>query len=178
MTHDTEASSDKQAAHATRAVKAELTADSRYVVIDGRRWRATDPRIPDPLRQELVNELMAARRLVPTDPESARPRVQDAKVALGERGDPWWQPSPHGQRVRLAAAMRALLRHRRPEATICPSDAARVVGGPAWRELMDTAREVAGELARQETVVVRQHGVDVDIATAVGPVRLARGRRW
>ena len=154
------------------------TADGRYLIVSGRRWRATDPAIPEKLRQELVNELMAARRLVRTDPDTARPRVQDAKVALGERGDPWWEPTPEGRRVRLAATMRALLRHRRPESTICPSDAARVVGGESWRELMDTARDVAAELSREGLIVVRQRGTDVDIETASGPVRLARGPKW
>ena len=156
----------------------ELTEDGRYIVVSGRRWRATDPAIPEALRQELVKELMSARRDVRTDPANARPRVQDAKVALGERGDPWWEPTPDGQRVRLAAAMRVLLRHRRPEATICPSDVARIVGGESWRDLMDVAREVAAELARDGVLVVRQHGEDVDIATAVGPIRLARGPDW
>ncbi|GHJ47226.1 hypothetical protein Cs7R123_45680 [Catellatospora sp. TT07R-123] len=153
-------------------------ADGRYLIVSGRRWRTTDPAIPGSLRQELVNELMAARRLVRGDPRPARRRVQDAKVALGERGDPWWAPTPDGQRVRLAAAMRALLCHRGPDATICPSDAARVAGGKAWHGLMDAAREVAGELSRQGILAVRQHGVDVDMAAAVGPVRLARGPRW
>lgn len=151
------------------------TADGRYIVVGGRRWRASDPAIPEPLRRELVAELMAARRAVRTDPESARPRVQDAKVALGERGDPWWEPTPAGQRTRLAAVMRTLLRHRRPEATICPSDAARVAGGEDWRSLMDTARGVAVELAAERVVVVRQHGRDVDPATVRGAIRLGRG---
>ena len=155
-----------------------MTPDGRYLIVSGRRWRATDPAIPEPLRQELVNELMAARRLVRSDPDTARPRVQDAKVALGERGDPWWEPTPDGRRVRLAAAMRALLRHRRPESTICPSDAARVAGGESWRDLMETAREVAAELAREGVIVVRQRGVDVDVTAAVGPIRLARGPAW
>lgn len=162
----------------TEPAPAERTADGRYIVVDGRRWRASDPAIPDALRQELVDELMAARRDVRSDPETARPRVQDAKVALGERGEPWWQPTPEGQRLRLAAAVRVLLRHRNPEATICPSDAARVAGGTSWRELMETAREVAAALVRDEVIVMRQHGTDVDPATATGPVRLARGRRW
>lgn len=155
-----------------------LTEDGHHIVVDGRRWRATDPAIPEALRVELVAELMAARRDVRADPAAARPRVHDAKVALGERGDPWWEPTPAGQRTRLASTMRALLRHRSPEATICPSDAARVVGGPDWRQLMDTARSVAAELSGRGIVVVRQHGVDVDLATAVGPVRLARGPAW
>ncbi len=155
-----------------------VTEDGRYLVVDGRRWRAADPAIPEALRAELVAELMSARRAVTADPSSARPRVQDAKVALGERGDPWWQPTPDGQRTRLAATMRALLRHRDPASTICPSDAARVVGGASWRELMDTARAVAAELTRQGTLVVRQHGELVDITEAVGAVRLARGRAF
>jgi uncharacterized protein DUF3253 len=162
----------------TESAGGELTADGRYFVVGGRRWRASDPAIPESLRQQLVAELMAARRDVRSDPETARPRVQDAKVALGERGEPWWDPTPEGQRLRLAAAMRALLRHRSTEATICPSDAARVVGGTSWSDLMDLARDVAQGLADDEVVVVRQHGMDVDLTTAVGPVRIARGRRW
>ena len=154
------------------------TADGRYLVVAGRRRRAPDPAVPASLRKEVLGELAVARRLAGSDPDGARPRVEDAEVALGERGDPWWEPAPGGQRVRLAAAMRALLWHRRPEATICPSDAARVAGGESWRELMEQAREVAAELARAGTVVVRQHGADVDVATAAGPVRLARGPRW
>ncbi len=31
----------------------EHTDDGRYVVIDGRRWRATDPAIPEARRDEL-----------------------------------------------------------------------------------------------------------------------------
>ena len=145
------------------------------MLIGGRRWRATDPDIPDSLRSELVAELMAARRDVRTDPAMARPRVNDAKVALGERGDPWWAPTPGGQRIRLAATMLTLLRHRPVEATICPSDAARVVGGNSWRALMDEARSVAIELAVQQVVVILQHGKEVDLANTVGPVRLGRG---
>ena len=162
----------------------ERTPDGRYLVIDGRRWRASDPHIPEPLRAELVDELMAARRAVRAAAgdevavRAARHRVQDAKVALGERGAPWWEPPGEGLDERLAAAVRALLRHRDPDKTICPSDAARVVGGTSWRALMDLAREVAQGLAGDGVIVIRQHGSDVDLATAVGPVRLARGRRW
>ncbi|MGC4938138.1 hypothetical protein [Kribbella sp. DT2] len=72
----------------------EKTEDGRYLIVSGRRWRAADPAIPESLRRELVSELMAARRLVRDDPEVARPRVQDAKVALGERGDPGGRPLP------------------------------------------------------------------------------------
>ncbi len=161
------------------------SADGRYLIINGRRWRASDPGIPANLRGELVNELMAARRAV-RDARSdetalglARNRVQDAKVALGERGQPWWEPpSEDGLGVRIAATIRALLRHREPESTICPSDAARVCGGPTWREAMDAARAVAAALAAAGVVEVRQHGRRVEAATGVGAIRLARGPRW
>ena len=74
------------------------TPDGRYVVIDGRRGRASDPGLPEERRQELVNELMAARRAVGAAKRAgdgaaeraARDRVHAAKVALGERGTPWW----------------------------------------------------------------------------------------
>jgi hypothetical protein len=155
------------------------TADGHYIVVAGRRWRATDPGIPEALRTELVEELMAARRAVRTDPEHARPRVHDAKLALGERGEPWWDPpTEEGLRTRLAAAMRTLLRHRGPDRTICPSDAARIAGGEGWRARMDAARAVATALHDQGVVEVRQKGERVDPRAARGPLRIARGPGW
>ncbi|MCT1607014.1 DUF3253 domain-containing protein [Nesterenkonia massiliensis] len=151
----------------------ERTPDGRYVVVDGRRWRASDPNIPERLQAELVKELMTARRLVKTRGDDVRFRVQDAKVALGERGEEWWEPTDQGRRTRLESVIRALLRHR-DGSTICPSDAARAVGGEDWRDLMDAAREVAGELAEQGQVRITQKGEDVDIH-ARGPIRLGAG---
>jgi hypothetical protein len=146
--------------------------DDRFLVVDGRRWRRSDPAIPDALRTELVSELMAARRAVRTDP-GARPRVQDAKVALGERGRPWWEPVDDAAvRERAAAAIRALLRHRAGR-TICPSDVARVIGGDRWRTATATVREVAAELAEAGEVVASQRGEPVSLRSARGPVRLA-----
>ena len=77
----------------------ERTPDGRYIVVDGRRWRASDPRLPEARRQELVNELMSARRAVGAAKRAgdaaaeaqARARVHAAKVALGERGPKWWE---------------------------------------------------------------------------------------
>jgi hypothetical protein len=85
-----------------------LTSDGRYVVIRGRRWRATDPLIPEEVAAELRRELMAARRDVGAalragDPEAeraARDRVHRAKVALGERGTPWWEQTDDERRTR------------------------------------------------------------------------------
>ena len=150
-------------------------------MVDGRRWRATDPGIPERLRAELVAELMSARRAVGAGEgvASAEVRVQDAKVALGERGEPWWEPaSQEGRAERLAAAMRALLRHRAPTSTICPSDAARVVAGDRFRSAMDDARQVAGRLRGAGVVVVTQGGEAVDPLIARGPLRIGRGPTW
>lgn len=149
----------------------ERTPDGRYVVVDGRRWRASDPGIPPTLRAELVAELMAARRLVRTDPATARPRVQDAKVALGERGEPWWEEcSAEGVRTRILAVLRTLLRHR-PGGTVCPSEVARVVGGENWRDLTRGVRELAFDLADDGVVAVLQKGSPVT-REARGPVRI------
>ncbi len=78
--------------------RVERTADGRHVLIDGRRWRATNPNLPEEERRRLVGELMKARRDVGAalragDEEAegeARKRVHAAKVALGERGPEWW----------------------------------------------------------------------------------------
>lgn len=83
----------------------ERTPDGRYVVIDGRRWRATDPDIPEDRQAELRSILMAWRREVRrtngTDEERAsRDGVQAAKVALGERGTPWWEQTDEERRAR------------------------------------------------------------------------------
>ena len=77
----------------------EYTPDGHYFIMDGRKWRATNPNLPEDLRQAWVNELMSARRAVGAatkakDKEAevaARARVQTAKEALGERGPKWWE---------------------------------------------------------------------------------------
>jgi hypothetical protein len=82
------------------------TEDGHFVVISGRRWRATDPAIPEEVAAVLRKVLMAARRDVGSalragqDPAPARARVQAAKVALGERGTPWWEQTLEERRQR------------------------------------------------------------------------------
>lgn len=86
----------------------EKTADGRYLVIDGRRWRATDPAIPEARRAELTRTLMAWRREVrrtkgtAAEP-AARAGVHATKVALGERGVPWWEQSDLERQARWSA---------------------------------------------------------------------------
>lgn len=65
----------------------------------GRLWRTTNPALPEPERQRVVNQLMDARRAVKDalasgdehDLRDARGDVDAAKVALGERGPVWWE---------------------------------------------------------------------------------------
>jgi hypothetical protein len=72
------------------------TPDQRYIIVRGRLWRASNPTLPEPIRQSLVNSLMQARRAVrlfKDDPKKlakARSLVNRAKVLLGERGLVWW----------------------------------------------------------------------------------------
>jgi hypothetical protein len=74
------------------------TPDGRYLVVRGRLWRCSDPGLDPARRQELVDELMTARRdkraaMAADDAdarEDARARVDRAKHELGERGPVWW----------------------------------------------------------------------------------------
>jgi hypothetical protein len=75
-----------------------VTPDGRYFVVRGRLWRRSDPDIPEPRRVRLVADLMRARRCVrkalgagdEIALRDARAAVDAAKLALGERGSPWW----------------------------------------------------------------------------------------
>ncbi|MDM4139361.1 MULTISPECIES: DUF3253 domain-containing protein [Mycobacterium] len=86
-----------------------------------------------------------------------------AEIALGD--------GPIGRR--LEAAIRALTEHRGPRSSICPSDAARALGGDDWRELMDDARESTRRLARSGEVEITQRGNAVDPdGDWSGPIRI------
>jgi hypothetical protein len=75
--------------------------------------------------------------------------------------------------TRLRAAILALARHRGPDSSICPSDAARAVGGEQWRDLMDDSRRSAVALARDGDVEITQRGEVVDPRqTPRGPIRI------
>jgi len=76
----------------------------------------------------------------------------------------------------LEAAILFLLAERGRDKTICPSEAAKAVGGQAtrrdWEGLMESARSAARRLVAQEQIVITQHGHIVDPATAKGAIRL------
>ena len=74
------------------------TPDGRYIIVRGRLWRATNPGLSPERRKRLTKALMQARRAVgivrragdKTALAEAGQAVDDAKVALGERGPVWW----------------------------------------------------------------------------------------
>ncbi|RKI29520.1 hypothetical protein D7Y27_40170 [Corallococcus sp. AB004] len=74
------------------------TPDGRYLVVDGRLWRRSNPALGPRQRELLVAALMRARADVGRAKRTkdaalerrARDRVHRAKVGLGERGAPWW----------------------------------------------------------------------------------------
>ncbi len=74
----------------------------------------------------------------------------------------------------LEASIRSLLDSRKGGATICPSEAAREVGGEDWRDLMEPARRAARRLVAAGDVEVTQGGKVVDPSTAKGPIRVRR----
>ena len=74
------------------------TPDGRYFVVKGRLWRCTNPALDEIVRKKWVKRLMDARRAVKDAKRAedevalkeARSQVDEAKVALGERGAVWW----------------------------------------------------------------------------------------
>jgi len=83
-------------------------------------------------------------------------------------------PADHA--AQLEAAILNLLEERGPGKTICPSEAAKMVGGTQhrsdWEPLMEPARAAARRLVAAGQIEITQHGRPVDAATARGPIRL------
>lgn len=72
---------------------------------------------------------------------------------------------------RLRAAILTLLAAR--AGSICPSEAARAVGGPQWRPLMEPTRSAARALAREGAVEITARGAVLDPdGQWRGPVRI------
>ena len=92
----------------------EHTADGRWIVVDGRRWRTADPDLPDDVRARLLHHLGVARSAVRTSRgdaaavAAARARAQLAKTGLGERGPAWWDQDDDERRTRWETALREL----------------------------------------------------------------------
>ena len=92
------------------------TDDERWLVIDGRRWRRSDPSLPAEVEERLKHHLGRGRSGVRTAKKSgddaavaaARHLVQTAKVGLGERGDPWWEQDGAARERRWTEALEEL----------------------------------------------------------------------
>ena len=90
--------------------------DARWLVIDGRRWRRTDPSLPDDVVESLKSHLGRARSAVKKAKASedqaalraARDRVQLAKTGLGERGPYWWEVDEADRLTQARDALRQL----------------------------------------------------------------------
>ena len=72
-----------------------VTPDGRYFLVKDRLWRCTNPALPRAQVERLKSDLGKARaavRAAKSDEEirQARTRVNEVKVALGERGPVWW----------------------------------------------------------------------------------------
>lgn len=97
-------------------VPPDRTPDGRWLVVDGRRWRATDPALPDDARARPQSHLGAARSAVRSAKragdadvlDAARRRVGEAEHVLGERGTPWWEQDDRARRRRWTDALTAL----------------------------------------------------------------------
>lgn len=74
----------------------------------------------------------------------------------------------------LERSILGLLAQRKMGATICPSEAARLVGGDDWRELMEPSRRAARRLVDAGEVEITQQGRVVDPSTAKGPIRIRK----
>ncbi|MCE3551069.1 hypothetical protein LWC33_06320 [Pseudonocardia sp. RS11V-5] len=92
------------------------TADGRWIVVRGRRWRGADPELPEEVRAALQHHLGKARAAVRTARAAddaaavreARRRVDLAKQGLGERGEPWWEQDAAARERRWTEALEAL----------------------------------------------------------------------
>ena len=90
--------------------------DDHFFVVDGRRWRRTDPAVPEETAAALRSHLGRGRNAVKQAKRSgddtalaaARHRNGLAKHGLGERGPVWWE-RPEADRVADAERARAEL---------------------------------------------------------------------
>jgi hypothetical protein len=94
----------------------ERTPDGRWILVDGRRWRAADPALPDDVRARPLHHLGVARSAVraargagdDAGLAAARARVGTAKRGLGERGPGWWDQDPAARQTRWETALAEL----------------------------------------------------------------------
>jgi hypothetical protein len=97
-------------------VNAAPESDDHWLVINGRRWRKTDPSLPDDVVAALKSHLGRGRSGVRVakgkdDADAvaaARNRTNLAKHGLGERGPKWWDETEGDRLTRAKDALRQL----------------------------------------------------------------------
>ena len=136
---------------------------------------------------------MAHRQRTPADSDPAQGRADKTCASCGRRiewrakwADNWESVKycstacrAHGVTatdLRLEESITTLLSARATDATICPSEAAKAVGGEGWNELMEPARRAARRMVARGELQITQGGAVVDPSTAKGPIRLRRPR--
>lgn len=78
------------------------------------------------------------------------------------------------QGVATEQAILDLLGSRKAGASICPSEAARLLHPDHWRDHMEDVRSAARRLAATGILEITQGGSPVDPSTAKGPIRLRK----
>ncbi|MBG6240042.1 hypothetical protein IWX78_003033 [Mycetocola sp. CAN_C7] len=104
--------------------------DARWLVINGRRWRRTDPFLPADVVEQLTSHLgrgrsgvRSAKRAGDADAiAAARERVGFAKAGLGERGPYWWDERESDRLARALDALQALDALDSGDAERCPPE--------------------------------------------------------
>jgi hypothetical protein len=77
--------------------------------------------------------------------------------------------------VAIEQVIFGLLDARGPGKTICPSEAARALGGDAgFRPLMQPVRDAARDMVARGQLEITQRGIVVDPEHVRGPIRLRR----
>ncbi|KAK4187791.1 hypothetical protein QBC35DRAFT_220108 [Podospora australis] len=94
------------------------TQDGHHILVNGRKWRATDPMIPGDALAELKHYLAkgrsGTRRRKGSEDDEERLRKSRqitglAKLGLGERGTPeWWNDTDEGRKQRWETALSKL----------------------------------------------------------------------
>jgi hypothetical protein len=76
-----------------------MTPDGRYIVVQGRLWRAANPSLPAEAKVRHMRDLLNGRRALKAAKTAgdeaaitaARGVIREAEVGLGERGPVWWK---------------------------------------------------------------------------------------
>ncbi|KAK3937355.1 hypothetical protein QBC46DRAFT_411203 [Diplogelasinospora grovesii] len=85
----------------------EKTPDEHYIMVNGRRWRATDPLIPEACRTELKHFLAKGRSGVRG--QKTAEQIAGNSPVFGERSKlEWWNDTEKGRRERWEGALREL----------------------------------------------------------------------